>query len=501
MNELVIMILLSVIFTFIAFTISQFMMKRFKITNAKNRFGVLIIVMLSAFSIFSFTIIGATSEYQNTSFLVEDTNLLSDEYSSIIVVVEEKDIKENATFDNKNVIPNSNIDSLNNFRGNSFPPYYKITAFIPNITSFQNNILSEIIKQYQTGNSQLINQYNTNLGEMDISTNIIDPIDEKLENEKNEPLFFFYLLNIFLVVFSLLYLIFSFIFGKKLIMKRYKLRESNDLNINKLVTELVDELKIKKMRIYLYDGVPNAFVFGFPASIAISNKLISFLSEKELTSAIRHELAHIKNNDIFIKPLLQVMRIIFFYNPIIHILYYLVLRERELMADSLFINSKEEKITLIETLIKIHKHVNQKKILSHTIINSYSLSLIAYNSKKLEITDRFNHLFGNNTKKSFYTILVCLIILISNISMIAIATNVLDDSNHAAFEDDFVVEDFDIDDKSVYSNHVKYVFKVFEDSHPVLYKKCVVYYVLVDVKNNNLSSRDLVSTVKLLLNE
>jgi beta-lactamase regulating signal transducer with metallopeptidase domain len=495
------MILLSVVFTFIAFMTSQFLMRRFKVTNAKNRSGILMIVMLTAFSIFSFTIIAATSDYQNNLFLLGDANPIPDEYSSIIVVVEETDMKENSTIDNKNVITNSNYNSLDNLRRNSFPPYYKITTFIPNVTSFQNNILSEIIKQYQTENSQLTNKFYVNPGKIDISTNVINPIDEKLDNEKIEPLFLFIILNIFLVVFSLLYLIFSFIFGKKLIMKRYKPKRSKDPFINRLVSELSDELKIKKMRIYLYDGTPNAFVFGFPASIAISTKLISYLSKKELTSAIRHELAHIKNNDILIKLFLQIMRIIFFYNPVVHILYYKILNERELIADSLFINSKDEKITLIETLIKIHKHTNQKKILSQAIINSYSLSLIAYNSKKLEITDRFNHLFGKNTKKSFYSIMICLIILISNISMIAIANKVLDDSIDITFEDEFIVEDLNIDDKNLYSNHVKYVFRVFEEHHPELYKKCIIYYVLIDIKNNNLTPRDLVGTVKLLIEE
>ncbi len=48
---------------------------------------------------------------------------------------------------------------------------------------------------------------------------------------------------------------------------------------------------------------------------------------------------------------------------------------------------------------------------------------------------------------------------------------------------------------------MKHVFRVFEDNHPELYKKCVIYYVLIDIKNNYLSPRDLVDTIRLILND
>ena len=87
------------------------------------------------------------------------------------------------------------------------------------------------------------------------------------------------------------------------------------------------------IKVFVYDGATNAFVFGFPTSLAISKELIHCLSEKELRMAIRHELAHIKNKDLIIKPVLQALRILFFYNPIVHLLYYKMIKERELMAD------------------------------------------------------------------------------------------------------------------------------------------------------------------------
>jgi len=472
MNELIITIFLSVIFTFIAFIISQFMMKWFKITNAKNRFGVLFIVMLTAFSVFSFTIITANPNIENGYTIKNDLASLSEEYSSFIMVVEETDtIEDNADYDKNSI---TNCYSSGNLESNSLSPYYRITTFIPNMSEYTNNILFEIIRQYQNEKSSLINQFNPNEEEIDISSNLINQIDEKTENEKIEPLFLFFMFNIFLIVISGLYLLLSFIFGKKLILNRYNAKKCRDPVINKIVQELLKELKIKKINIYLFNGDPNAFVFGLPASLAISTKLITCLSKKELKTTIRHELAHIKNKDVLIKPILQTMRIMFFYNPIVHVLYHMIMKERELMADSLFINSKEEKITLIEALIKIHKYSSQRKLFSQPIINSYSLSLIPYNPKKLEIKDRCNHLFNKNIRKTFYSTLICLIILISNVSMIAIARNVLYDTDQSIIDEEFLIEGLDVVDKNIYTGHVKYVFRVFEDYHPNLYKKCVI---------------------------
>ena len=84
--------------------------------------------------------------------------------------------------------------------------------------------------------------------------------------------------------------------------------------------------------------------------------------------------------------------------------------------------------------------------------------------------------------------------------MIAIARNVLYDTDQSIIDEEFLIEGLDVVDKNIYTGHVKYVFRVFEDYHPNLYKKCVIYYVLLDYHNTNFSQRDLIETVKLLLN-
>jgi hypothetical protein len=177
-----------------------------------------------------------------------------------------------------------------------------------------------------------------------------------------------------------------------------------------------------------------------------------------------------------------------------------MIREMELMADSLFINSKKEKVTLMEALMKIHKNSVLQKQQSKIYYDSPSLSLLSNNFNKLEIIDRFNHLFGRNIKKSFYSFLICLIILISNISMMGVAKNILDNSDIDNIEQKIISGNLGFE-KCDNSHQVKYIFRVFEEYYPELYKKYEIYLVLIDSQKENLPSTEIFNTIKNLLNE
>lgn len=491
MNELIIPISFSIMFAFIILIISQIMIKWFKINYPKNRFYILIIVLISIISLSLFTIIPATSNFNNTDVINNDINSFEEDYSSFIMVLEETQINDSQESYKQNICIDP-CDFCINIENQSSPPDYTITKFITNLSNYQNNILYEIISQYQIKKSELLNQYN-NEEKIGLSKDSIVKNNIKTENEKDKPLFLFILLNIFLVIFSCIYLLFSFFCSNKLILKRFNAKECKDPEIIKIIQDLSNEFKLKSIKVYLFDGKPNAFAFGFPRSIALSTKLISFLSKKELSTVIRHELAHIKNNDIILKPILNVIRILFFYNPIIHIIYYMILKERELIADSLFIRSKEEKISFIETLLKIHRYSNQNKLISKSIVKNYPLSLFTNNSKKLEINDRFNNLFVLKNKKTFYSILISIIIIISNISMIAIARDIIYEPPDDLVNEKLLKEELGFFDENINSNHVKCICRIFEDSHPELYKKYVIYYVLLDIKNNDLSPMEIMN--------
>ena len=120
----------------------------------------------------------------------------------------------------------------------------------------------------------------------------------------------------------------------------------------------------------------------------------------------------------------------------------------------------------MEAIVKIHGFTNYHKLLPRSIYGSCSLSLITHNIKKLEIKDRFNHLFNKKVKKTFYTTLICMIILLSNISIIAIAqNNVL--SNSLDFCEEQETEKIEVNCETLSYNRTIssiYIIRIFREN-------------------------------------
>ncbi len=497
MYELIITISLAILFTFLAFVFSHIMMKRYSITHPKNRFWIYAMVMMTAFSIFSFSFIAVSDSilnYNQSDTLINESEA---EYCSVVMVIEETGIED---YEPPFLITDLPSMSSINIKNKRYTPVYRSITFLSHFTEQQSELISQVFPGYQNDLPYISSSRNSAEGEAAISHLLNDAIEQRSENDNNMYVSFFLILNLLLLIICVFYLIFSFTVGKRFILKNFNAMECNDPEVLKIVESLSQELKIKMIKVFVYDGAPNAFVFGFPASLAISKELIHCLSKKELCMAMRHELAHIKNKDLIIKPVLQALRLLFFYNPIVHLLYYKMIKERELMADSSFIKSKEEKITLMEALMKIHRCANQQKLLSQTFCNSYSLSLLSHNFNKLNIKDRYNHLFRSNVKKSFYSALICLIILISNVSMIAVATNVLDNSDQVYVEQKITTDNLNFEEHTD-SHPSNYIFRAIENHHPNVYKKYIIYIIRLDIQKENFTSRDLSNTVHFLLND
>ena len=243
-------------------------------------------------------------------------------------------------------------------------------------------------------------------------------------------------------------------------------------------------------------GSPNAFVFGFPPAIALSKKLIQHLSKKELQTVIRHELAHIKNNDIILKPLLQIFRIIFFYNPFIHLLYYRIINSRELLADS-SIPTKKEKILFMEGLIKINEYINKHP--AEAPISFSFPTLLSYHQKTPPLSERFTSLFEGGRKKTIGSILICSIILLSNILVLTTVQAILNQSLYSSSEES---------SSTVYciefvSSTKNLSYNQLDDGHPYennkMYK--ILCYVIFLHKDNSSSNIRYLSNYLEILKE
>lgn len=415
MNEVIMIILLLILSSFIFFSLSYILIKKLKINHPKDRSRIYIVLMASILILFIISINVISIPLQN-----QDIKNNTVDYSMLFVMDETQIDNDNSE---ETLNPQNYQSEINSSCEDecSYSSYQNILSIIIEKSENIDKIISNLIKTnstIQSLNSEI--PKNENLLYSVFSDN---ELNEKQDREESTliPLFLFIQLILFLICIS--YLIFSLIFNKKFILKNVKAKKCTDPEIIQMVNKLCKEINIKTPKIYVFNGEPNAFIFGYPISLVISNKLINYLSKEELKVAINHELGHISNKDHILKPLLQSIRIMFFYNPIIHILYSTIMKERELLADSKFINSKVDKIHFMEILLKINDFSKNKNIFSNKFYSSSSLLLVSQKIRHLNITDRYNQLFTTRKKKSLFTLLICIIVILSNISIITITQN------------------------------------------------------------------------------
>ncbi len=419
MNELLWFILITISLSFFAYSLSFVLMRKLRINHPKNRFVIYAIIMISILfiSFFSFTALGTLQEKnQLEEFSVKN----SEENASLLVIIDETKSKNNS----------SSTESVNQTDESNL---YDKNETLQNVRfSLVNSVddLKDIISQIKKGNLNFTLNISDNGVNSSEKNNITKSSCNKINNDplkKSSLGFYFLMFNIILLIISVIYLLFCFLFGKIIILKNINARRCQDKKVLNLVRKVCKEIKIKTPEVFIFDGDPNAFVFGYPASLVVSKKLIDYLSSEELNVAIRHELAHISNKDHILKPLLQTFRILFFYNPVVHIVYNKIIKERELLADSKFISSKSEKIKFMELLFKIDDFHRKKDFFSKKLFKLGWLSLSSHKIRKLKITDRFNNLFSCSKKKTFITALISLIVLFLNFSIVPVGFNIFSD--------------------------------------------------------------------------
>jgi len=435
LTEIAIAIILSICTTALLYIISNNFSKKWKINHPKNTIFISLIVLFTAFSIFPFaTIAFSTIDAQPqtdikipdikgtpisaSTILTENQNITYT--SSIIPLIKSEPNNANGITRYMQKITWSELIIYDEYQPTEQTYDPTITSPV-NTTQFLKKILIAI-NQDDVDTPELINKIITNLI---INQNIKQKSttatqDDAKEKESSPAITIFSPQALFisgiglLFLSSFFYVSSSIYFGKPHTLKRLKANPCKDQKIIDLITSIAKEFNIKTPKIYQFEGPPNAFVFGQPAVLVFSTHLQQYLTVKEFEAAFRHELAHIKHHDTILKPVLQGLRIFFFYNPFVHLLCRRIIKNMEFLADAQTFSSKKEKISLMEALIKISEY---SKMPQTCPIPSYQIPLISYHSEKLTLTERFFYLFESTSKKSMTTILVAAIILLANVSL------------------------------------------------------------------------------------
>ncbi|MBU7016788.1 MAG: M56 family metallopeptidase [Theionarchaea archaeon] len=200
-----------------------------------------------------------------------------------------------------------------------------------------------------------------------------------------------------LMLISLVAFLLSIFLSKFYMKKRLNLRKCEDRKVIDTIKKICQETKMKMPEILIGDGM-NAFVFGVPPVLAIGRELVNHTDENELDLVLRHEINHIKNYDNILKPLFFSLQILFFFNPVAHILNQRIAREREFLADKIS-EAKKDKILFLYVLVKL----NELQIGKRTLFSIASSPLVKPNLKM-----RIETLLSENRSTGKYPYFVAL---------------------------------------------------------------------------------------------
>ncbi|MDW5561855.1 MAG: M48 family metalloprotease [Methanomassiliicoccus sp.] len=122
------------------------------------------------------------------------------------------------------------------------------------------------------------------------------------------------------------------------------------------VEEIAGRLGVPVPRIGLVEDLrPNAFTFGTGrgATVVFSLGVLTVLDRLELQAVAAHELAHIKNRDLWFKASTKALAWMFFFHPAAHLAARAAHRERERLADETAGSVMGERASLIRAIEKV----------------------------------------------------------------------------------------------------------------------------------------------------
>ncbi len=124
-------------------------------------------------------------------------------------------------------------------------------------------------------------------------------------------------------------------------------------------SEIITKCKRKigydgKVRVYIQNNVNSPAVIGaFRPKILIPS-YVTTMSEEKIEHILLHELAHCKRGDMFANALLVVLRVVYWFNPIVWVMFKYIREDMELLNDVFVLrfvsDQKEYSRSLVEVL-------------------------------------------------------------------------------------------------------------------------------------------------------
>jgi Zn-dependent protease with chaperone function len=164
-------------------------------------------------------------------------------------------------------------------------------------------------------------------------------------------------------------------------MKAVPLRDNRIIG---LLQAVAGECRVSTPAIYVtHYEVPNAFTLGRKKNptLIITDGLLD-LTYDEVKAVFAHELSHVRSNDSFVKTIASVMQSVFFFDPLIRLVYPRLYVEKEFDADRRSVLRTRKPQDLISALRKIYKEVSEfgEGLPSKSVLN---FSQVVYDSNSM----------------------------------------------------------------------------------------------------------------------
>jgi len=155
---------------------------------------------------------------------------------------------------------------------------------------------------------------------------------------------------------------------------------------NTQATLIIQRLQLKNARVNVSPDVDIPYVTGlFRANIYLPDVK---MPDDVLEVIIKHEHQHFKSRDILIKTFYLLLSIIFWWNPIVHSFRRELDRLLEIQCDAAMVKhmNADERITYLETLLLIGKHVLQKNAVASVSASTLlQAGQIGFLSQRIEV--------------------------------------------------------------------------------------------------------------------
>lgn len=210
------------------------------------------------------------------------------------------------------------------------------------------------------------------------TTNLIRLINAKINNLKWNIILI--LINNWNKIFELTVVLYFIVILSKLIISIltkirvfYNTRiEFENERLIKIFKEAKSKLNIEEdIKLIKQDLIETPAIYGIQKTKILLKEEILNMSDEEIELILLHELLHMKNGDIIINSLLQALKIIHWFNPLIIIILNTIKKDVELSNDELVIeNIAENKIkTYCKTLLKVSLISNKDSCMALGIVS------------------------------------------------------------------------------------------------------------------------------------